>query len=80
MLTQDDTYKSKLLGSSTAIVVVEAGLEIGWAALTAGKAGFVGMTGFGASAPAFDLYAHFNITKEEVVAVAKARLSQMATG
>ena len=57
------------------LVVVEAGLEMGWAALTYGRASFVGMTGFGASAPAGDLYAHFKITKEAVVAAAKAKLA-----
>ena len=40
-----------------------------------GPAGaIVGMRGFGASAPAKDLYAHFGITADAVVAAAKARL------
>ena len=56
-------------------MVVEAGLEMGWAALTHGQASFVGMTGFGASAPAGELFAHFKITKEAVVAAAKANLA-----
>ena len=56
-------------------MVVEAGLEMGWAALTYGRASFVGMTGFGASAPAGELFAHFEITKEAVVAAAKANLA-----
>ena len=50
-------------------------LEMGWAALTHGRASFVGMTGFGASAPAGELFAHFKITKEAVVAAAKANLA-----
>ena len=48
---------------------------MGWAALTHGQASFVGMTGFGASAPAGELFAHFKITKEAVVAAAKAKLA-----
>ena len=35
---------------------------------------FVGMTGFGASAPAEVLYKHFGITAEAVAAAAKAKL------
>jgi transketolase len=38
------------------------------------KAGFVGMSGFGASAPYEDLYAHFGITAEAVAAQARALL------
>jgi transketolase len=75
LLAQDNSYKVELLGPSSALIVVEAGLEMGWAALTGSKAGFVGMTGFGASAPAADLYAHFKITKEAVVNAAKIRLA-----
>ena len=38
------------------------------------KSGFIGMNGFGASAPINDLYAHFGITEEAVVATARQRL------
>ena len=56
-------------------MVVEAGLEMGWAALTHGQASFVGMTGFGASGPAGELCTHFKFTQEAVVAAAKANLA-----
>jgi transketolase len=36
---------------------------------------FIGMTGFGASAPAEDLFRHFGITAEAVVAAVKRRLN-----
>ena len=75
LLAQDEDYKTELLGPSASVVVVEAGLEMGWAALTHGQANFVGMAGFGASAPASELFAHFKITKEAVVAAAKANLA-----
>ena len=40
-----------------------------------GAAGaFVGMTGFGASAPAGELYKHFGITSEAVVKAVKDRI------
>ena len=74
LLAQDWDYKTELLGPSNAVVVVEAGLEMGWAALTHGRASFVGMTGFGASAPAAELYTYFEITEEAIVAAAKAKL------
>ena len=74
LLAQDEDYKTELLGQSAAVVVVEAGIEMGWAALTHGRASFVGMIGFGASAPAGELYTYFQITKEAVVASAKAVL------
>jgi transketolase len=35
---------------------------------------FIGMTGFGASAPIDDLYNHFGITADVVVAAAKDQL------
>ena len=75
LLAQDDAYKADLLGPSQAFVVVEAGLEMGWAALTGSKAAFVGMTGFGASAPAPTLYQHFGITADAVVTAAQQQLA-----
>jgi len=36
--------------------------------------GFIGMSGFGASAPIDDLYTHFGITEDAVVAAARRRL------
>ena len=75
LLQQEESYRADLLGPSQAMVVVEAGLEMGWAALTGSKAAFVGMTGFGASAPAPALYQHFGITAEAVVTAAQNQLS-----
>ena len=75
LLAQDEAYKEELLGPSQALVVVEAGLEMGWAALTGGKGAFVGMTGFGASAPAPALYQHFGITAEAVASAAQDQLA-----
>jgi transketolase len=44
----------------------------GWDALLGPDDAFVGMEGFGASAPAADLYRHFGITPETVAAAARA--------
>ena len=71
---QDAAYRAGVLGEGTVKVGVEAAMRFGWDKYLGPDGGFVGMTGFGASAPAGDLYKHFGITAENVVAQAKARL------
>lgn len=71
---QPVAYRNKVLARDTVRVAVEAAVRQGWDALIGEDGGFVGMTGFGASAPAKDLYPHFGITAEAVVEQAKARL------
>ena len=58
------------------VVVVEAGVRQGWDALIGGNGGFVGMNGFGASAPGAALFSHFGITTDAVVASALDSLSR----
>ncbi|MDH3914189.1 MAG: hypothetical protein OEU09_23165, partial [Rhodospirillales bacterium] len=64
----------EVLGPGSLRIAVEAAVGFGWERWTGDQGGFVGMTGFGASAPAKDLYQHFNITPEAVVQAVKARL------
>ncbi len=71
---QPAAYKDKVLGKGTVKVGVEAAMRFGWDKYIGPDGGFVGMTGFGASAPAPELYAHFGITPVNVAAEAKARL------
>ena len=71
--TQDDAYKAEVLGSGVR-VAVEAAISFGWEHWTGPDGGFVGMTGFGASAPAGELYEKFGITAEAVAAAVKARV------
>ncbi len=71
---QPKAYRDKTLAKGTVRVAVEAAVRQGWDALIGEDGGFVGMTGFGASAPASDLYPHFGITAEAVVEAAKSRL------
>ncbi len=54
---------------------IEAGLRFGWDRWIGAKGGFVGMKDFGASAPATQLYQHFGITAEEIVACADMLLN-----
>ena len=55
-------------------VAVEAGIRQGWDAIIGSGGAFVGMTGFGASAPYKELYQHFGITAEKVAEAAAGRL------
>ena len=71
---QSPAYRQKVLGNGTVKVAVEAAMRFGWDKYVGPEGGFVGMTGFGASAPAPELYKHFGITAENVVAEAKRRL------
>jgi transketolase len=71
---QPAAYRQAVIGEATARVAVEAGVRQGWDRFIGEDGGFVGMTGFGASAPANRLYQEFAITVEAVVAAATARL------
>ena len=70
---QDEAYKTKVLGNGVR-VAVEAAVRQGWDRWLGTNGAFVGMTGFGESAPYQELYKHFGITAEAVVAAAKAGL------
>ncbi len=67
---QDDSYRRRVLPGGAVRVAIEAGVRQGWDRWLLGergreaKAGFVGMSGFGASAPYQDLYEKFGITAE----------------
>jgi transketolase len=71
---QDEAYRAEVLGSGLRIAI-EAASAYGWARYVGDESNVVGMTGFGASAPAPKLYEHFGITAERVVALARRRLS-----
>lgn len=73
---QDASYKARVLGDAPAKVAVEAAVRFGWDRFVGPDGGFVGMTGFGASAPAEVLYKEFGITAEAVAAEAKRLLAQ----
>jgi transketolase len=72
---QDEGYRAAVLGRGTARVAVEAALRFGWDRYLGERGGFVGMTGYGASGPADELYEHFGITASAIVAEAKRCLA-----
>ena len=65
---QDAAYRASVLGEDCVRVGIEAAIGQSWDRYISDSDAFVGMTGFGASAPADDLYAHFGITAEAVAA------------
>lgn len=67
---QDAAYRAEVLGSAPRIAV-EAAVRFGWDRWLGERGAFVGMPGFGASAPAGDLFRHFGITAEAVAAAAR---------
>jgi len=71
---QNAAYRDQVLGEGTVRVGVEAAVRMGWDRYVRPHGGFVGMTGFGASAPAGSLYKHFGITADAVVAQVKQRV------
>ncbi|MDE2073720.1 MAG: transketolase [Alphaproteobacteria bacterium] len=71
---QSASYREAALGPGTVKVAIEAAIGLGWDRYIGEKGRFIGMHGFGASAPAKDLYRHFGITAE---AAAKAALAAL---
>ena len=77
---QDEAYRKRVLPGGAVRVAIEAGVSQPWDQWLLGergreaKAGFVGMSSFGASAPAEVLYEKFGITAEAVAEKAKALL------
>ncbi len=67
---QPDEYRAAVLGDAPR-VACEAAADFGWTRWTGGDGGFVGMSGFGASAPAARLYEHFGITAAAVADAAR---------
>jgi transketolase len=71
---QTAAYQSAVIGQAPVRVAVEAGVKLGWERFIGEDGAFVGMTGFGASAPYQVLYEKFGITAQGVAAAAKAKL------
>jgi transketolase len=71
---QDAAYHAQVIGAGGARVAVEAAVRLGWDRYIGAEGGFVGMSGFGASGPEDELFTHFGITPERVVAEVRARL------
>ena len=71
---QDVGYRKAVLGETANRVAIEAAEEFGWQKYLGNEGRFVGMHGFGASAPAERLYQEFGITVNALIASVKAGL------
>jgi transketolase len=74
LLSQPADRRKAIIGNAPVKVAIEAAVRWGWDAVIGPDGEFVGMHGFGASAPAKDLFKHFGITAEAVVNAALKRL------
>ncbi|HZR67371.1 MAG TPA: transketolase [Terriglobales bacterium] len=74
---QDEAYKKSVLPPEVkARVSVEAASVFGWERYVGDQGAIVGMTTFGGSAPAKDLFKKFGFTRDHVIEVAKKVLAK----
>jgi transketolase len=74
LLAQPADRQKAIIGNAPVKIAIEAAVRWGWDAVIGQDGEFIGMHGFGASAPAKDLYKHFGITAEAAVNAALKRL------
>jgi transketolase len=70
---QPREYRNQILPAEISVrIAIEAAAPHGWHEWVGSKGKIIGMTDFGASAPAKDLFKHFGFTVQHVVAMVKA--------
>jgi transketolase len=74
LLAQPEAQRQAIIGNAPVKVAIEAAVRFGWDAVIGQDGAFIGMHGYGASAPAKDLFPHFGITAEAAVAAAQKQL------
>lgn len=74
---QSAEWQKQTLGEAPIRIAVEAGMRMGWDRYIGSDGSFIGMSGFGASAPADVLFEQFGITTSAIVAEAQIRLKLM---
>jgi transketolase len=70
---QPESYRREVLGDGLRVGIEAAG-GFGWERYLGSDGTFIGMKGFGASAPAPELYKHFGITAGAIVESVKSKL------
>jgi transketolase len=75
LLAQPEERRNAIIGAAPVKIAIEAAVRFGWDAIIGPDGIFIGMSSFGASAPAKALYKHFGITAEAVVEAASKRLN-----
>jgi transketolase len=74
LLAQPADRQKAIIGNAPVKIAIEAAVRWGWDSVIGHDGEFIGMHGFGASAPAKDLFKHFGITAEAAVNAALKRL------
>jgi transketolase len=74
LLAQPVERQKAIIGNAPVKVAIEAAVRWGWDAVIGQDGIFIGMHGFGASAPGKDLFKHFGITAEAAVNAVLKRL------
>ena len=73
---QTEDYKNKILGKDTLKISIEASSQSGWKNLVGKDGVTLGLSTFGKSAPYKDIYKLFNLTSDEIVKIAKAKVKK----
>jgi len=76
LLALPESERRAIIGDAPVKVGIEAAIRQGWDAIIGSDGIFIGMTGFGASAPAKDLFKHFGITAEAVADAVSKKLGR----
>ncbi|MDE2601600.1 MAG: transketolase [Bradyrhizobium sp.] len=74
LLSLPEDRRRAIIGNAPVKIAIEAAVRWGWDAVIGQDGEFIGMHGFGASAPAKDLFKHFGITADAAVNAALKRL------
>ena len=73
---QTESYKDEILGKDTPKISIEASSQSGWKSLVGKDGVTLGLSTFGKSAPYKDIYKLFNLTSDEIVKIAKAKVKK----
>jgi transketolase len=74
LLAQPEVQRQAIIGNAPVKIAIEAAVRFGWDAIIGQDGAFIGMHGYGASAPAKDLFPHFGITAQAAVEAVQKRL------
>jgi transketolase len=73
---QTENYKDEILGKDTFKISIEASSQSGWKSLVGKDGVTLGLSTFGKSAPYKDIYKLFNLTSDDIVKIAKAKVKK----
>ena len=73
---QTENYRDEILGKDTIKISIEASTHSGWKSLVGTDGVTLGLSTYGKSAPYKDIYKLFNLTSDEIVKIAKAKVKK----